>query len=891
MDAVEHVSKRATQIGVACKHALQWYGTSVDERIQADRGLLRELRTSVVTADRLALAAQSKMAVGVFGPSQAGKSYLISALARSADGSLVTRMGGRDVDFIAEINPEGGKESTGLVTRFSYCEENSGYPAGLPIRVGLLTELDIVKILANSFVEDVLHEAEDDASDHQAGVEVSIEQARSAAPGTGTLSVEDMYDLESYCQQNLLKNPRIAALKKFGFWTVAVELIPTMSPEKRVEFFSVLWEGVKIYTDIYRRLQSHLIRLNHAKLIYCEPSALFDVQGNDWSRQKKSIIDVGTLDGICSDSGDTVRVAPSQGMAVDIERAELAALVSELHIRLAEQPHPFFESTDLLDFPGARSRQPLSRELLAGKTARSEAFLRGKVAYLFERYSAERELSAMLLCVGPSNQEVVGLGELIERWVEVTHGATPEERSRVPCSLFFVLTKFDTAFEQGAGKSIDGTRWTTRLEASLLKPFGDHSHRTRWVSDWSGNGEFKNLFWLRNPNLRQDALFDFASPNSFKEISVRSDKLAFFDQLRKAFVENPLVGRHFDDAHRAWDSALVLNDGGISRIVSGLEQVCKPEVKLRQIEAQVNSLASRVLSLLARHYVTSDVGQLRGQKKQLAQNLVRALGGTMKKEKLGAFLASLKLDDESARNAYFQTEREIALRSNEAAASEDVSQELDEEFSAMFGLTSDDSGPKGNSHSTRDFASIFANNMVQAWLSSIVEQSNNASSISHYGISGALVMELALELEVAAQKTGLYQAIVTDVRKSREYRNQGKSVWMWKQVAPVAGRFNDFIDHAGHVVIGSDGISVQALDERQVRIFSSGAATNPMDRLSETSLNFEKKYLFDWVHGIQATVRTNADFLAGMSGDTAANSRLGEILEQLRAVENSRAIH
>jgi hypothetical protein len=454
-----------------------------------------------------------------------------------------------------------------------------------------------------------------------------------------------------------------------------------------------------------------------------------------------------------------------------------------------------------------------------------------------------------------------------------------------------VLTKFDTAFEQGAGKSIDGTRWTTRLEASLLKPFGDHSHRTRWVSDWSGNGEFKNLFWLRNPNLRQDALFDFASPNSFKEISVRSDKLAFFDQLRKAFVENPLVGRHFDDAHRAWDSALVLNDGGISRIVSGLEQVCKPEVKLRQIEAQVNSLASRVLSLLARHYVTSDVGQLRGQKKQLAQNLVRALGGTMKKEKLGAFLASLKLDDESARNAYFQTEREIALRSNEAAASEDVSQELDEEFSAMFGLTSDDSGPKGNSHSTRDFASIFANNMVQAWLSSIVEQSNNASSISHYGISGALVMELALELEVAAQKTGLYQAIVTDVRKSREYRNQGKSVWMWKQVAPVAGRFNDFIDHAGHVVIGSDGISVQALDERQVRIFSSGAATNPMDRLSETSLNFEKKYLFDWVQGIQATVRTNADFLAGVSGDTAANSRLGEILEQLRAVENSRAIH
>ena len=887
MDSIEHVSKRATQIGIACKDALQWYITSVDERIQADKGLLRELRTSVVTADRLALAAQSKMAVGVFGPSQAGKSYLISALARSADDSLLTRMGDRDIDFIAKINPEGGKESTGLVTRFSYCEEELGYPAGLPIRVRLLTELDIVKILANSFVEDVLHQADEDASNHQVGVEAAIERARTAVPGTGTLSVEDIYDLEGYCQQSLLKNPRIAALKKFGFWTVAVELMPTMPPEKRVEFFSVLWEGVKSYTDIYRRLQSHLIRLNHARIIYCEPSALFDVQDNKWSRQNKSILDVVTLEGLCSDSGDTVRVAPNESMTVDIERAELAALVSELHIQLAERPHPFFESTDLLDFPGARSRQPLPRELLAGSSARSEAFLRGKVAYLFERYSAERELSAMLLCVGPSNQEVVGLGELVERWVELTHGSTPEARSKVPCTLFFVLTKFDTAFEQGAGKSIDGTRWTTRLEASLLKPFGDHSHRTKWVSNWSGNGEFKNLFWLRNPNLRQDALFDFASPDSFKEICIRGDKLAFLDQLRKAFVENSLVGRHFDDALNAWDSALILNDGGISRIVSGLEKVCRPEVKLSQIDAQVKSLANRVFNLLARHYVTSDVGECLAQKTQLAQNLVKVLVGVLKKEKLGAFLASLKLDDESARDAYFQTEREIAIRSNEAAASAEGDEELDAEFSEMFGLTlPEPSDPQPISHSSRDFASVFTNNMIEAWLSSIVEQSKNASSLLHYGIPGAMIVDLARELETATQRTGLYRAMVTDVRKSREYRNPGKSVWMWKQVAPVAGRFNDFIDHAGHVYNGSAGIPVQTLSARQVRIFSSDLANNPMDRLSETSLNFEKKYLSDWVNGIQATIRTNADFLAGKSGDTASNSRLEEILDQLRVAEH-----
>ena len=39
-------------------------------------------------------AARRKMCVGVFGPSQSGKSYLISALARDAKGSLLADFGG-----------------------------------------------------------------------------------------------------------------------------------------------------------------------------------------------------------------------------------------------------------------------------------------------------------------------------------------------------------------------------------------------------------------------------------------------------------------------------------------------------------------------------------------------------------------------------------------------------------------------------------------------------------------------------------------------------------------------------------------------------------------------------------------------------------------------------
>ena len=87
-------------------------GSSGEALLRESNRLARALRKEAATAAR-------KMCVGVFGPSQSGKSYLISALAQDADGSLLTALGDESADFIQDINPAGGKESTGLVTRFT----------------------------------------------------------------------------------------------------------------------------------------------------------------------------------------------------------------------------------------------------------------------------------------------------------------------------------------------------------------------------------------------------------------------------------------------------------------------------------------------------------------------------------------------------------------------------------------------------------------------------------------------------------------------------------------------------------------------------------------------------------------------------------------------------
>src|SRR5690606_22798431 len=76
---------------------------------------------------KLRRAWERKQSLGLFGPSQAGKSFLVGALLSHELGSHKVMSRSGEVDFLREINPAKGVESTGVVTRFSASDEP---PAG-----------------------------------------------------------------------------------------------------------------------------------------------------------------------------------------------------------------------------------------------------------------------------------------------------------------------------------------------------------------------------------------------------------------------------------------------------------------------------------------------------------------------------------------------------------------------------------------------------------------------------------------------------------------------------------------------------------------------------------------------------------------------------------------
>ena len=273
-------------------------GSSGEALLRESNRLARALRKEAATAAR-------KMCVGVFGPSQSGKSYLISALAQDADGSLLTALGDESADFIQDINPAGGKESTGLVTRFTLTP--SGAPAMFPVKLRLLSELDIVKILTNTYYADCRHLTPPDEDALAARVDALAKKAK-GEPWRASFSEDDMIDLKEYVTRNFRATAVVQRLEHL-YWPKAIHAAGRLAPEDRAALFEILWDEAKPFTALYLRLSGVLDSLGYPDEAFCGKEALLP--------RETSIIDVETLRGLGETEGaDSLELVTKDGRRV-----------------------------------------------------------------------------------------------------------------------------------------------------------------------------------------------------------------------------------------------------------------------------------------------------------------------------------------------------------------------------------------------------------------------------------------------------------------------------------------------------------------------------------------------------------------------------------------------
>ncbi|MDR1486760.1 MAG: putative virulence factor, partial [Deltaproteobacteria bacterium] len=835
----------------------------------------KRLRRSARSLKKYSEAASQKIGVAVFGPSQAGKSTLISSLIKGSSGFPMVDFEGTCLDFLFQINPEGGNETTGLVTRFSVEPPPKSPDPKLPVCLKFFNEMDVVKILANTFFA----EAEGGQPIDQKFLTDSLDSLSKKPQKSNNLTIDDLEDLAEYVKA--ISDKFISGhLLETIFWPRAVTLALKLGIEDRAFLFSFLWGNLKPFTEVYKRLYLALEKLGFCEVAYCSLEALYDEE----NKRSKSVLHVDRLLGLLDETEETIDVIGQTGRKLALTRPLLSALIAEMHVRIEENPGSYMDNADILDFPGYRAREKLKD--IAAEIGSAEVlkkcFLRGKVAYLFERYCVRKEITCMLLCVAESVQNNPDLPIVIANWVFDTHGRTPQERTGKPVCLFFVLTKFDNHLQEGAGSTDPKTRWELRYNASLLQFFGLY----HWPREWSmSEGQvvpFKNMFWLLNLSYADGFLKIEKQGEGERTVrkakGILPEKVPLFSELKRGFLEAQGTQSHFANPDASWNKVLDAEDGGVGYIVSFLTPILETDLKTQQLTALAYNEANTIEQSLKPYYHGGAKEQEKKIKEEFFDKLFKLFSNmALKKQKFGRFLKSMTLPEDEL-HLLFST-----VDPNEHLEAPPQEQEQEIDFMSLFDDDNqDDSVAKATQPTTavHDLAFRFRLRLEQAWLSRLDELSSDDQSLKFYEIDRRSFQNLVQELSQGARRLGVLTKIESSLRQATSYGNVNPERLLWKQARLASTYLAEFVNFLGLSPsrLASNQRKV-TIKNRQTVVFEPSLLDGAFPTLPEIQPVYDIPYFRDWMASFHNLMMNNVDF-AEKSYDIEQNNRLGIILDQ-----------
>ena len=892
------MSNRQTDL-VLASH--DWVASSADPAISQNRPLLKTLTRSGGRLRVLERALSKKMSFAIYGASQAGKSYLANALAKGPNERLILRIGDEDLRFDDQINPAGGQESTGLVTRLTLDKSELKH-RDYPIKLRLMGISDLVKLNVNTFACDIIDDRDLELDAYVSFIDGKLRAIESGAGAKSTSSIdqkaitrENLYEIEDYCRKNFKQTIYIQALNRADFWTRIEALLASSGVPAVLLSFHLLWMDLERYNELFDLLIDGLQTLRSSETVYCQLESLVEETKNGRKRKQNSIINVKILQDLNEANETLSSVMLVDGSVVRIRPSILSALTAEIEFTISPPTHEFFNSADLLDFPGARSRK---KQTLSGfkkdKGLPIDEFNRGKVAFLFDKYVSEFEISGMLLCVEGGPQEIVGLDELIDEWIAESHGAKPSERNGAPCTLFFVLTKFDLLFFSAHGTDEGPGRWEARIHSSLEEPFAGpkRSPRSNWVQQWNQAGPFKNTFWLRNPGFDFSQMVNYSGdPGKSPEREFRLDREGFLDSLRSSFVNSAVAEKYFVSPAKAWDEACRLNDGGVSYVLAQVTKVAQKEVRDAQLRSSMHRELADRRDDLVQYVIASNEDELLTQKGELAKTLIRRFNVLLQKERIGEFVTMMLLHEHSVRVFLERAKRErekskMASRKEDDAVEGPADVPMDDVLAGILGdkTPSIRREPVSDESKDRSFFRDAVREFIDTWIENISESIGRKEVLNYLHLDRSFFVAFCAELKQAILNQKLDELAELVYRKA-QVRTGTEHQRMWQQVSQFTAIMNDFIAYG--TVPGREPSEVPLPGGRSMTVF--GHSKSIAIDISEEADDYSLKFWRDWIVAMQSAVLRNMTLPGVDARRLAENTALSKIIQsyndELRTLE------
>lgn len=904
---------------------------------------LKKLRRE---ANRYENALPRRPSVAIFGQSQVGKSYLVSNLAKTPEAqSLFVKVPdtGEDVDFIASINPPGGgKEATGLVSRFT--TENNWQPGQKPYLLRLFSQADVVKIIANGYLSDITQYT---YTVNRAEIQKMIQTLQAGKQGSPCpgFSEDDVYDLKDYCNNNFRDSFIIKDLNNINFWDDIAGVVPFIDSTQRWQVFEILWGKQPFFTALFKQLSDGLKQLNFLSEVRTELSAL--------TPQQDTILDVERLRELYKEQKKPpVNCYDGGTLIATLDRSVLSALTAEVVLPLsdstAQNPkRAFLKDADVLDFPGARSRQQIPEITFESKDDNDKllVFLRGKIAFLFNRYNFNYEISTLLFCMDDKQPEVTDLGKFLYEWIRNTHGGSPEKRAErerqlallvqqnsiaklIP--LLVVFTKFNIELAGNPATDIPGklethnAKWTARIGANFRDQMG-FSVGDLWIQNWDNNGPFKNLFPLRDPKWSKS--FFEGMDSDGKETQLRPEYVQKFEDMKNSWVNHPDVVAHVHNPLECWNEFTSPNKSGIDYIIKYMTPTCDPVIKRQQIKSGIDALKSQLYDTLSAFYQGGNIDdKLKKAKVSAAQVFMSLMKMQKDKNTFGNFVDYLTITDDLSWKIYFdlmmnkQVETSDTPAPQPKTAGNTVDLDLIEMLGQFISIDKDESAPS-ILQKLRDFfdlqsddelkavlaesgidiqklldlkdqkekvggdindrAFLFAENLLSRWLEYIeaIKQDDVLYSLGMTKKTADLIIN---ELNRSKNRVNLKKIIADAVREHVNTFQLTSNIDIVARISAIL--INKFVNSLGwDFVPVSERPKVKPTDANTV--FAPRVVKAPQKKDLKLSIDFPGERFFnEWAAGLRSSFEANVYYEEGVKDaeKAEADAKLGVILDQLK---------
>ena len=613
-------------------------------------------------------ALEGNPAAAMFGESQAGKSYLASALLSDISKSFKVSDGnGNEYDYKNQINPRGNEmESTSLVTRFStkYKYENNNFP----VIAKMLSPTDLILVICEAYYHN-LNVNKTLSFDELKGKIDSFESIYATkSVCQGLITEDEILDIEDYFNDNFTKLV-YNNLKDANFFEKLSAFVTKIPSEEWKDVFPLFWNFNNQLTKLFNDLIEQFKLLNFTNTIYLPIDSVL--------RDKGTLLDVERLDELynvyngtnknhCKDT-QVYLIDNKLERTVIFPKSYLCALTAELIFVLPDSfklQKPFLDHTDLLDFPGTRRFENTNEDNITDNSL-TVLLRRGKVDYLFNKYSSNDRINALLFCQNhkQSNQSV--MPEKLNRWIGNMIGRTPTEREtfKSPISPLFVISTWfnkDLEFKFGQDEAGNFQSLAERWEQRFSKTLEQQIFKTDtypWLTEWTtSNRYFQNIFLLRDFDQSSETnsqIYLGYNQNKNEKEEIKPETYPTFrEDLKKSFEKYDFVKCHFANPAESWDETASINKDGTKLIIDKLTIAASNinPARMAKMIGEFKEISQTIYNELLKHFYSNDKDEELQKAKNIAGDIQFKLATAFSADKIknyGQLMKELMLDESS----------------------------------------------------------------------------------------------------------------------------------------------------------------------------------------------------------------------------------------------------